>query len=143
MNSQAPRRSDDEIIRSMIEKENDYINQRVTWFATLQGLLIAALSFASRQPEGDRFYAILCLLGFLVAFIILFPISAAHMTMSHLLDWWDRNKPDNYSGPDVIGMRPPSPQWISRYVGPWTWLIIVFLVAWFLMGYRSVLNLFH
>ena len=143
MNPQAPRRSDDEIIRSMIEKENDYINQRVTWFATLQGLLIAALSFASRQPEGDRFFATLCLLGFLVAFIVLFPISAAHITMSHLLDWWDRNKPENYNGPDVIGMRPPTPQWISRYIGPWTWLIIVFLVAWFLMGYRSVLNLFH
>jgi hypothetical protein len=141
MNTQGSRRSDDEIIRSMIEKENDYINQRMGWFATLQGLLIAALSFAAKDPQGERFFAILCILGFFVGFIILFPITAAHLTMNRLLKWWEAHKPEGYDGPDVIGMGPPKPKWISERVGPWTFLVLVFLLAWIAIGFHPVWHL--
>ena len=39
----------DEIIRSMIQHENQLINERLTWLLTFQGLLLAALGFVGAQ----------------------------------------------------------------------------------------------
>lgn len=127
VNSTSPRRSNDEIIRSMIEKENDYIHHRVTWFCTLQGLLLAALSFTLRQGAG-HFDLLLCILGGVVAGIVLHPIYYAHRATMGLLDWWDAHKPSDYDGPDVIGARPPNR--LGRYIGPWTLLPAIFFLAW-------------
>jgi hypothetical protein len=127
-NSPAPRRSDDEIIRSMIEKENDYIHHRVTWFCTLQGLLLAALSFSLKQAGNAHFDLLLCILGGSVAVIVLHPIYYAHRATMNLLEWWDAHRPSDYDGPEVIGARPPNR--LGRYIGPWTLLPALFLVAW-------------
>jgi hypothetical protein len=124
----AKRRSDDEIIRSMIEKENEYIHHRVTWFCTLQGLLLAALSFTSGQSKPAFLFFVICGLGIAVAGIIYHPIYYAHRATMKLLDWWDEHRPKDYSGPDVIGGRPPFP--LARRIGPWHALPVIFFLAW-------------
>ena len=111
----------------MIEKENDYIHYRVTWFCTLQGLLLAALSFVASQPKAWCFFVVVCCLGMAVAIIIWHPIYYAHDAIMKLLDWWDAHKKD-YDGPDVIGGRPPFP--LARRVAPWHVLPVIFFVAW-------------
>ena len=131
MSDPSPRRSDDEIIRSMIEKENDYIHYRVTWFCTLQGLLMTASSFAWSQPKTGCFdyFDLLCLLGFLVAAVMFHPIWYAHRTMMKLMDWWDAHRPEDYDGPDVVGGRPRGK--LARHAGPWHALTVLFAIAWF------------
>lgn len=128
VNETSSRRSNDEIIRSMIEKENDYIHSRVTWFCTLQGLLLAALSFVASQQNAGCFFVVVCILGIAVAIIIWHPIYYAHRAAMTLLDWWDEHKPEGYDGPDVIGGRPPFP--LARYIAPWHVLPVIFLAAW-------------
>lgn len=113
----------------MIEKENDYIHYRVTWFCTLQGLLLAALSFVASQPKAECFFIVICCLGIAVAIIIWHPIYYAHRATMRLLDWWDEHKPQGYDGPDVIGGRPPF--WLARHIAPWHVLPVIFLIAWF------------
>jgi hypothetical protein len=112
----------------MIEKENEYIHYRVTWFCTLQGLLLAALSFASSQPKAAPLLSLLCALGIAVAIVMFHPIYYAHRTMMNLLDWWDAHKPPDYNGPDVIGGRPKYA--LARHVGPWHALPALFFAAW-------------
>lgn len=112
----------------MIEKENEYIHYRVTWFCTLQGLLLAALSFASGQSKPPYFFFVICGLGIAVAAVIIHPIYYAHRATMKLLDWWDEHRPEGYNGPDVIGGRPPFPS--ARRIAPWHVLPVMFLVAW-------------
>jgi hypothetical protein len=135
----AKRRSDDEIVRSMIEKENDYIHYRVTWFCTLEGLLFTAFSFASGRPQIQHLLVYLhCVLGMAVAGIVLHPIWYAHRTIMNLLDWWDEHKPKDYDGPDVIGGRPMKASW--RKVAAWHFLPMIFGLAWFIIFIFSLLH---
>jgi hypothetical protein len=127
MNEKSTRRSDDEIIRSMIEKENEYIHHRMTWLCTLQGFLFTSWSFAASHEQSLHHIRLLCFIGILVNGTLFHPIFYAHRSMMKLLDWWDTHKKDD-KGPPVVGGRPPFG--LARYVAPWHVLPVIFFLVW-------------
>jgi len=113
----------------MIHRENEIINHRVTWLATMQGLLFAALGFAWDKPNIKPFVDLLCFLGTAMSLILFALLVGATAAMYRLSAWWDSHKPQGYEGPDVIGLRPF--KWpLLRYLGPWSFIPFLFLVAW-------------
>jgi hypothetical protein len=137
MNDKSPRRSDDEIIRSMIEKENEYIHHRMTWLCTLQAFLFTSWSFAASHKEFTHHVTLLCIVGILVNGTLFHPIFYAHRSMMRLLEWWDGHSKD-YKGPDVVGGRPPF-GW-ARYIAPWHVLPVIFFVVWACILVSNIIN---
>src|SRR5439155_13633195 len=72
-----PERSDDDVIRQMINVENTVINHRLTWFATLEGLLFSALGFAWGKPDAHALVRVLAVLGMVAALCSLGLIMSA------------------------------------------------------------------
>jgi hypothetical protein len=118
-----------EIVRTMIHRENEVINHRVTWLTTVQALLFAALSIAWDKPGVRGYCILLCALGISMSVISLIVLTSASLAMKRLWEWWDAHKPSDYDGPDVIGLRPP--EWkLLHYFGPWCFMPISFTAAW-------------
>jgi hypothetical protein len=117
---------DGKVVREMIVKEAELINHRFTWLATLQGLLLAALGFAWKDAKE----LVLCLvvLGVGSSISSLAILWRSQEAIKGLKQQWDRNKPQDYSGPDVIGFIPN----IRRFelVLPWLFLPVLFIAAW-------------
>ncbi len=120
---------DADTIRTMIHRENEVINHRVTWLATMQGLFFAALGFAWDKSNIKLFVDLLCFLGIAMSVILFAPLAGATAAMYRLSEWWDNHKPQGYNGPDVIGLRPLKGP-LFRYLGPWSLIPLLFLVAW-------------
>jgi hypothetical protein len=121
------------IIREMIRHEDDVLDQRFTWLCQIQGFLFAALAFAWKEPAADYLVLLLCLLGSSVAITTWFSLRNVSKGQRILLEWWDRNKPADYSAPDVY-VRTVYPQnlWSSKikYWAPWYILPLIFSLAW-------------
>lgn len=120
---------DAKIIRSMLEHENNLRNYRFTWFVTLQGLLFSALGFAWGKTNTRLLVAMFCVLGSLAAIISWIELQLSTKGMDALLSWWEKNKPEGYCGPPVIGYKWALPRWI-RYFRPARLLPLLFFVAW-------------
>ncbi len=119
-----------EVIRSMIEGENELINQRINWLMTIQGLLFASLGFVWDKPTAVQLIKVLGLLGVSISIIMLVSLIGATRSQSRLWDWWESNKPKDYDGPDVGGL-PPDKNYMLRYIGAiWNWIPIMFIAAW-------------
>jgi len=120
------------IIRAMIEHENEQQNNRLTWLLTVQGLLFAGLSFAWDKTDARQLVQVLCLMGALVALSSWAALRVSKQAMASMRDWWDRNKPEGYAGPDVVGYRSQGGflLWLIR---PWRFLPWVFFVGWILV----------
>lgn len=129
MNTPTSSRREDEIVRSMIEKENEFINHRITWLMTVQGLLFASLGFAWDKANVQGFMELLCVLGIAVSIIALCSLTWALIAIARLCDWWEANKPSDYRGPNVIGMSPPKNR-VFRALGPPSYFPILFIIAW-------------
>lgn len=125
----------DEKIRDMIRNENDLRNTRIGWLSTLQGLLFTAFGLAMTKPEYIAAKSIIALLGFAIACLTIWGVSKSIKARQELLRWWDegdsssksyKNRPTNYKGPDVIGLRPSAqPYWTPGMLIPGA-----FAVAW-------------
>lgn len=124
----------DETVRTMIHRENEVINHRVTWLTTVQALLFTGLSIVWDKPSARTYSILLCILGIAISVIAFVAVTSASLAMKRLWEWWDANKPADYAGPDVIGLRPPKPK-ILHYFGPWSFIPILFLVAWGIVWY--------
>ncbi len=117
-------------VRQMIAKETEFINNRITWLVTLQGFLFAALGFAWK--DGRELINVLGAIGIVASLSLALPIHLAHQGILNMKKAWDKNKPDNYDGPDVIGYYSPNPlvRLILSWLAPWHSLPILFVVAW-------------
>jgi hypothetical protein len=120
---------DHEIIRSMIRFENELINHRLTWMATLNGLLFTGLGFAWGKPDAGGLVYVFAFLGIAVAFLSGVGLFAANLAFRKQYDWWQEKKPCNYRGPDVIGL-PPRSKGFGKWLTPWTLLPLCFLFGW-------------
>lgn len=121
-----------EVARSMIDAENRLINDRVGWLTTLQGLLFAGLGVVWDKSNATALIRMLCGLGMSISIIILLALIGSSRAQNRVLDWWDSNRPSDYTGPDVIGLRPP-PNKFLRHLAPWNWLALVFLLTWIII----------
>lgn len=119
----------DVTIRSMIARENELTNYRVTWLTSLQGLLFAALGFAWDKKGAEPLVYTFSALGVAVAIVSLAGLLAASNAIHRLWSWWEQHKPPNYEGPDVVGLAPR-----TRYANPMSLLPILFLCGWVAVG---------
>lgn len=125
-----------EVIRSMIDKENELINHRITWLTTIQGLLFASLGFAWDKGNARSLIEVLCLLGVAISVVHFFALIAATRAIGRLFDWWEAHKPQGYEGPGVAGL-PPYKNLILRYAVFWNWVPLIFLLAWAIIWHIS------
>jgi hypothetical protein len=122
--------SDDaETIRAMIKSENEFANHRLGWMNTINGLLFAGVSFAWGKLNASPIIYLFCALGFLVCLMTFFGVLTAVRSINRQFDWWEHNKPQDYSGPDVIGTPPPK-NVLFRYQAPQNYLPLLFLLGW-------------
>jgi len=113
----------------MIQRENEVINHRVTWLTTVQGVLFTAVGIAWDKQGTGPFILLACMLGLTMAVIVFFALYGASAAIKRLSEWWEIKKPQDYSGPGVIGLPlPKSP--ILRFIGPWSFIPILFFMAW-------------
>lgn len=118
-----------DIVRGMIDRENDLINHRVTWLTTTQGLLFAALGFSWDRQGTQRLVVLLCFLGIAMSIVAISGLTGATIAMHRVLRWWKDYGPKDYKGPAVIGFGFVEKPFL-RYIGVWTWIPILFLAAW-------------
>jgi hypothetical protein len=59
--------SDAKTVREMICSEDEFINHRLTWLVTLQGLLFAALGIAWEKPKFQFLIILLGIVGIVVS----------------------------------------------------------------------------
>lgn len=121
---------DAKTIREMIFKEGEFMNDRVTWLVTLQGLLYAALGFAWK--DGKELIGVLCVVGLVVSFTAVPPLYFAHRAIRRLKHAWETKRDPNYDGPPVIGYL--TDNWVERYFLSWfsLWFTLppVFIASW-------------
>ena len=94
-------KGDSSEIRQMIFHENDLINHRLTWLLVLNGLLFAAISF--NNTFANQLVKPLAIIGIVSSLLAFYVILCAHLTIKSLYKGWEKNKPVDYQGPDVIG----------------------------------------
>lgn len=121
------------IVRSMIDAENRLVNERIGWLTTVQGLLFASLGIVWDKPNAIEFIRVLCGLGISVALIVFMALVGATRAQVELIGWWDATRPSHFSGPDVVGLRPPRTPLFLKYLAPWNWLAFVFILAWIII----------
>ncbi len=127
-------RQNEEIVRSMIQSENELINHRISWLTTVQGLLFASLGFAWGKPDSSGLATLLCTLGIAVSVLCFLLLISATWAQNRLVSWWESNKPAEYIGPGVMGLPPweKSLRWypILRVFAGWNLFPVVFAAAW-------------
>ena len=104
-----------ETVRTMIRHENELFNHRLTWMATLQGLLFAALGFAWDKKDTRELLWVLSAVGLLTSLSSMRALKAGASAIESLVSWWDKNHQQGYAGPDIIGIR-SSTLW---FLYPW------------------------
>ena len=124
----------EDVVRTMIHRENEVINHRVNWLTAVQGLLFAALGVSWDRVGVEPFVVLLCCVGVSMALIMLLALHGATRAMRRLYEWWEVNRPPDYAGPDVIGL-PLLKSRLSRNVGPWISIPILFIIAWIVVWY--------
>ncbi|MBI4242812.1 MAG: hypothetical protein HY606_01875 [Planctomycetes bacterium] len=121
-------------ISEMIKHENELINHRLAWLGTFQGLLFAALAFAWNNADGSFLLCILCLLGIFISISVGLSTIGANTAINYLEQEWDKIKPSDYKGIDIVGMRNRQCclwRFMPGYFIPW-----IFVGAWILLfGY--------
>lgn len=121
-----------EIVRSMIKSENEFINHRMTWISTFNGFLFASIAFA--WDKSWLLVFVLASLGIAVSLLSGTALLAANRAFRELYDWWQNKKPENYDGPDVIGLPPRYKGWPGSWLNPWGILPFLFALAWFIIA---------
>jgi hypothetical protein len=121
-----------EIVRSMIKSENEFINHRMTWISTFNGFLFASIAFA--WEKSGLLVTVIALLGIAVSILSGTALLASNKAFRDLYEWWQKKKPENYDGPDVIGLRPRYKDRPGRWLTPWAILPFLFASAWFIIA---------
>ena len=121
-----------EVTRQLIQHENDLINHRLTWFITLQGLLLAALAFAWDKNDAKGLVFVFCGLGILAAISTGSVLWGGAFAIENLSKAEKQNQRSQ-----VIGRHA---KWIEKIFYPWFSLPVLFAIAWgfilFLNGLR-------
>jgi len=112
----------------MIYHENELLNNRLTWFNMLQGLLFTALAFSLNVEDAAILVYLLSALGIVLSISTLYTVQFGLKAIKTLRGWWDENKAMDYDGPDVIGRRPDSKS--IPFLRSWIFFPICFIVAW-------------
>lgn len=99
---------------------------------TLQGLLFASLGFAW-ESNAENLIILLSVVGVLTSISILYMLYLAQRAIANLIKKWNLNKPQEYDGPDIVGIWPKRP--IERLLSPSFILPMLFTIAWIVVPF--------
>lgn len=111
----------------MLRQEAEQIHRRITWLASFQGFLFAALGLA--WGKNHQLTQVFAGLGISVSLLVLLAVLAAIRAVERLRQGWLDNQPPNYSGPGIMGFYPTQAP-LSVYTSPEMLLPLAFAVAW-------------
>lgn len=95
-------------IAAQAKVENELINHRMTWLASIQGFLFAAIAFAWNVESARSIVYVVALVGFFTAVSIGYAVHRANSAIDRLSAYWDTIKPKEFNGLDVEGVRSSS-----------------------------------
>ena len=119
------------VVREMIRHEDSTVNHRITWMATLNGLLFAALGFAWDKADARPLIYVIAGMGLLVTYVSFTAVNWATKANADLRRWWSEHRPPDYSGPGVTGREPPKS--LGRFgqnFAAHDWLPFVIMAGW-------------
>jgi len=118
------------IVRSMISREDDLVNHRMSWLAAFNGLLFAALGFCWDKPAAIPLTQVFGWVGILVSAFHAEGIYEAGWAQRRLSIWWRERKPETYDGPGVTGNKPFGKNYGLMLINPWLLTATIFVVTW-------------
>jgi hypothetical protein len=130
-----------ELVRKMLQIEDELINHRMTWLSTFNALLFAGAAFAWKTNNDEILIFLFSFVGIAVSSSIAMMLKRANVATDILIMWWDNNKPKNYDGPDVVGIR--SKPGFLKCFEPGNFIPIVFIIAWLVLALIRALILFY
>ena len=125
-------RDDIHSLRQLVKAENEFINHRLTWLGTFQGLLLAALAFAWDKDGTWWIVIILCLVGMAVALSTWVATLRANEAIEKVNKRWDEIMPANYAGLGVEIIKGHEGKW--QKLMPGKFLPLIFFIAWVAIG---------
>ena len=132
-----------QIIRQLIQHENELVNQRIGWLMQIQGLLFAALAF-TWNDDSTGLRIILSSVGFMSSWSVSTAIGMYSPVVQGLNNLWNNNKPKEGEGPTygpISGYAVPS-KGFQRMLRPWRALPMLFCGAWIAVLIITLLPLF-
>jgi len=114
-------------LRAMLALETEQVNRRLSWFGTLQGFLFASLAFT--WDKNRTLTIIISMLGMVVALLVLIGLIAVTLSLERIRNFWLKNKPPHYKGPDIFGFYPDKAKF-TVYTSPEILLPLAFMIAW-------------
>jgi hypothetical protein len=117
-------------IREMVKFANDLINHRLTWFGTLQGLLLTALTFAWKHPPAGILVYVLCSIGLLVALSTGIATRDANKTLEQLETRFSTLGYDKASAIETLGVLESDRSKLSGWLMPGRFLPWLFFLGW-------------
>jgi hypothetical protein len=120
----------EQIVRSMISREDDLINHRMSWLTALNGFLFAALGFSWDKANVKLFLILFSILGLIISSLNAGGIFGSGAAQRRLLLWWRNKKPSFYDSPGVMGIEPVDKNAIWLYFNQWFFIAIAFALAW-------------
>lgn len=120
----------EELIRSMIAREDDLVNHRMGWLATFNGLLFAALGFCWDKPTASQFLMLICIVGLLISCFHAFGIFEVGRAQRRLLIWWRDKEPKTHDSPGIMGIKPVGKNYFLMLLNPWFLTALTFTISW-------------
>ena len=121
--------NDHEIVRAMIESENERIHQRMSWTTAMNALFLAAASGLWDKHHAKPLLVLVAILAMGGSALSGLAVLFAHRAVRVQFAWWDRIRPDDWDGPDVIGLRPIGGRW-SVWISAYTLVPAMFVAGW-------------
>ena len=122
-----------EKMREQVKHEDKVVRDRMVWMGAFQGALFGSLVFAWQNKDSNWLVVVFSVLGAFIAANIFLSIVASTLALQNILKEWDRRKPKDYSGPDIISYAPGSPGsrrlW-AMLLAPWCMIPLSFIAAW-------------
>ncbi|NTU42779.1 MAG: hypothetical protein HGA78_06955 [Nitrospirales bacterium] len=90
------------IIRQMLCHENDLTNQRLTWMATLNGLMLTGVGFVWGKQNGSLVIYLLCLVGVIINLSSSHTLYFSEKARKRLMIIWGEKAKSLPTGPRII-----------------------------------------
>ncbi len=134
-------RKDVDRIRSLIQDENSFQNNRTNWFLLIQGFLFAALAQIITAPALAWLTVVLSLVGIAISITAYIHLLYARNAILKQWDYFQKQYQEKgYDGPLPIGLPPRMAQGskLVPIASPDLWYPLIFVIAWGYIAARAI-----
>lgn len=118
-------------LREMVRHENELTNHRLTWMATLNGLMLTGLGFIWGKPYDKQVIAVFCILGIIVCFSGFLSLQIAEDSKFELLRLWKEKNISSDMIPPIFAWARVHP--LIRPLLPWKVLPWALIASWVIL----------